>query len=91
MQPLGVQDQGPVSQKIPSPGSIMSVKQFRYSRILKLGKFEIFSVNVTEKLSGYSKFPEEVNFIGQKCLERAMCILRPFRVGRKALAMFCVK
>ena len=27
-------------------------------RILKLGKFEIFSVNVTEILGGYSKFPE---------------------------------
>ena len=39
--------------------------------------------NVTEKLGGYSKFPEEGNFIGQKCLERPMCILRPFRVEEK--------
>ena len=35
----------------------------------KLGKFEMFSVNVTEKLRVYSKFPEEGNFIGQKCLQ----------------------
>ena len=46
-------------------------------------EFEIFSVNVTEKLGGYSKFPEEGNFIGQKCRERPMCILRPFRVEEK--------
>ena len=44
----------------------------------------MFSVNVTEKLrAGYSKLPEEGNFIGQKCLERPMCILRPFRVEEK--------
>ena len=40
-------------------------------------------MSVTEKLGGYSKFPEEGNFIGQKCLERPMCILRPFRVEEK--------
>ena len=56
----------------------------RHGRILKLGKFELFSVNVTEKLGGYSTFPEEGNFITQKCLERPICILRPqFRVEEK--------
>ena len=55
----------------------------RHGRILKLGKFELFSVNVTEKLGGYSTFPEEGNFITQKCLERPICILRPFQVEEK--------
>ena len=41
-------------------------------------------MNVTKKLGGYSKFPEEGNFIGQKYLERPMCILRPFRVEESA-------
>ena len=41
------------------------------------------SVIVTEKLGGYSKFPEEDNFIGQKSMESPMCILRPFRVEEK--------
>ena len=64
------------------------MKQLRYSRILKLGKFEILSVDVTEKLGGYSIFPEEGNFIGQKCLERPMFILRPFRVEEKRWSCF---
>ena len=34
------------------------------------------SVIVTEKLGGYSKFPEEGNFIEQKCMDSPMCILR---------------
>ena len=38
-----------------------------------------------QKLGRYSKFPEEGNFIGQKCMERPMCILRPFRVEEKII------
>ena len=50
---------------------------------IKTREIRIFSVNVNEKLGGYSKFPEEGNFFGQKCLERPMCILRPFQVEEK--------
>ena len=81
MQPLGVQDQGPVSQEIPP--RIWRDEIIKHSKIIKVGKFDFFSVNVTEKLGGYSKFPEEGNFIGQKCLERPMSILRPLQVEEK--------
>ena len=57
--------------------------------ILKLGKFEIFSVNVTQKLGGYFKFPEEGNFIGQRCVERPMFILRPFRAAENVGHVLC--
>ena len=50
---------------------------------IKTREIRNFSVNVTEKVDGYSKFSEEGNFIGQKCLQRPMCILRPFRVEEK--------
>ena len=60
-------------------------------RILKLGKFEIVSVIVTENLGGYSKFPEEGNFIGQKFMESSTVYFTAFSSGRKALVMFCVK
>ena len=76
-----MQDHGPVSQEIPP----RIWRDFRKNvRILKLGKFEIVSGIVTGKLGGYSKFPEERNFIGQKCMESPMCILRPFRVEEKS-------
>ena len=43
-----------------------NMELLRHSRILKLGKFEIFSVNVNVKLGGYSKFPKEENFYWTK-------------------------
>ena len=67
MQPLFVQEQGPVSQEIP-PRIWRNFRQMSgkheiiTAQQLKLVEFEIFSVNVTEKLGGYSKFPEEGNY-----------------------------
>ena len=46
--------------------------------ILKLRKIEIFSVNVTEKLGGYSKFPEEGNLLDKNVCRGLFRILRPF-------------
>ena len=67
-----LRESGEIFGKMSGKDGIITVQQN--------SKFEIFSINLTEKLRGYSTFPKEGNFIGQKCQERPMCISRPFRV-----------